>query len=71
MNPKIIDYYTKIVWGTPREFFCDKKDETVFKLLTGQKTLTAIKRRLIRELSGDVIFFREVLPPKFLRLPKS
>lgn len=58
-----IKYYVQNVYGVRREKFADKGQESIFVQLTGRKTLDSVSRELIRDLSGSLIEFEQVLPP--------
>lgn len=60
---KVIKYYVRELYGTKREFFIDKAESSVFQQLTGRKTLDSVSRELLRDISGGVIQFQQVLPP--------
>jgi hypothetical protein len=59
-----IKYYVQNVYGVRREKFADKGQESIFVQLTGRKTLDSVSRELIRDLSGSLIEFEQVLPPE-------
>ena len=60
-----IKYYVQNVYGVRREKFADKGQESIFVQLTGRKTLDSVSRELIRDLSGSLIEFEQVLPPEW------
>lgn len=57
---KIIEYYVREVYGTPREYI---KDETLARqvsILVGTKTINAEVRGLLQTISGGAIQFKQV-----------
>lgn len=61
---KVIEYYSKEVYGNSLEYVVNKDDAHIIRQLTGKKTISGIERELIRDLTGSFIEFKEVLPPK-------
>lgn len=61
---KTIQFYSREVYGNRLEYISDKADAGILTKLTGKKTISGIERELIRDLTGGLIQFEEVLPPK-------
>ena len=61
---KVIEYYSKEVYGNSLEYVVKEDDAHIIRQLTGKKTISEIERELIRDLTGSFIEFKEVLPPK-------
>ena len=61
---KTIEYYSKEVYGNRLEYVINKEDAQIIRQLTGKKTISEIERELIRDLTGNSVEFKEVLPPK-------
>ena len=61
---KVIEFYSKDVYGNRLEYVINKDDAQIIRQLTGKKTISEIERELIRDLTGSFIEFKEVLPPK-------
>ena len=61
---KVIEFYSKDVYGNRLEYVLNKNDADIIRQLTGKKTISEIERELIRDLTGSFIEFKEVLPPK-------
>ena len=61
---KVIEYYSKEVYGNSLEYVVNKDDADIIRQLTGKKTISGVERELIRDLTGSFIEFKEVLPPK-------
>jgi len=54
---RIINYYTKNIYGKELEYIKDIKEAQIIKQLTGNKTITSRERMLIQELSNNYIKF--------------
>ena len=61
---KTIEFYSKDVYGNRLEYVANKADADIIRKLTGKKTITGIERELIRDLTGSLVDFKEVLAPK-------
>jgi len=61
---KTILFYSREVYGNVLEYVLDKGDADIIKQLTGKKTITGIERELIRDLTGGLVEFKEVLRQK-------
>ena len=61
---KIIEYYSKEVYGNSLEYVVNKDDADIIRQLTGKKTISGTERELIRDLSGGFIEFNQVFAPK-------
>ena len=61
---KVIEFYSKDVYGNRLEYVLNKNDADIIRQLTGKKTISEIERELIRDLTGSLIQFKEVLAPK-------
>ena len=61
---KVIEFYSKEVYGNRLEYVINKDDAQIIRQLTGKKTISGVERELIRDLTGSFIEFKEVLPPK-------
>jgi hypothetical protein len=61
---KVIEYYSKEVYGNSLEYVVNRDDAYIIQQLTGKKTISGIERELIRDLTGSFIQFKEVLAPK-------
>ena len=61
---KTIEFYSREVYGNRLEYVVNKADANIIQKLTGKKTITGIERELIRDLTGSLVDFREVLAPK-------
>ena len=61
---KVIEYYSKEVYGNSLEYVVNKDDADIIRQLTGKKTISGIERELIRDLSGGFIEFKQVFAPK-------
>lgn len=62
---KIIKFYRTRQYGTDREFIhpaCEA-DAGIIRQLTGQRTIDGRIRELIRDLTGGLIAFEEVVAP--------
>ena len=60
---KTIEFYNREIYGTAREYLANEGDAKVFLQLTGKKTITSVERELIRDLSGGLVNFKQILPP--------
>lgn len=65
LNPKIIKYYRKSIYGTIHEMIHPDCAADAFdiKQLTNQKTINPLIRNSITRLSNDTIQFQEVIAP--------
>jgi len=61
---KTIEFYFREVYGNRLEYVVNKADADIIRKLTGKKTITGIERELIRDLTGSLVDFKEVLAPK-------
>lgn len=61
---KVIEFYSKDVYGNRLEYVLNKSDADIIRKLTGKKTISGIERELIRDLTGSLVDFKEVLAPK-------
>jgi hypothetical protein len=61
---KVIEFYSKDVYGNRLEYVVNKADADIIRQLTGKKTISGIERELIRDLTGSLVDFKEVLAPK-------
>ena len=61
---KTIEFYSREVYGNRLEYVVNKADANIIRKLTGKKTITGIERELIRDLTGSLVDFKEVLAPK-------
>ena len=61
---KVIEFYSKDVYGNRLEYVLNKNDADIIRQLTGKKTISEIERELIRDLTGSFIEFKEVLAPR-------
>ena len=61
---KTILFYSREVYGNVLEYVLDKGDADIIRQLTGKKTITGIERELIRDLTGGLVEFKEVLRQK-------
>jgi hypothetical protein len=62
---KQIKYYRTVQYGLTREFVhpdCQGDRDILFRL-TGQRTISGVTRELIRDLTGGMVNFIEVLAP--------
>lgn len=60
---KTIEYYVQKVYGNPLEYVSNKGDADVIRQLTGKLTINPQIRELIRDLSGGLVEFKQILPP--------
>jgi hypothetical protein len=60
---KTIEFYNREVYGTTREYLANENDAKIILQLTGKKTVTSVERELIRDLSGGLVDFKQILPP--------
>lgn len=60
---KTIEFYNREVYGNLREYVANEGDANIIYRLTGKKTITSVERELIRDLSGGLIHFKQILPP--------
>ena len=61
---KTIEFYSREVYGNRLEYVVNKADANIIQKLTRKKTITGIERELIRDLTGSLVDFKEVLAPK-------
>lgn len=61
---KVIEFYSKEVYGNRLEYVINNDDAYIISRLTGKKTISEIERELIRDLTGSFIEFKEVLAPR-------
>ena len=61
---KVIEYYSKEVYGNSLEYVVNEDDAHIIRQLTGKKTISGTERELIRDLSGSFIEFKQVFAPK-------
>jgi hypothetical protein len=61
---KVIEFYSKDVYGNRLEYVVNKADADIIRQLTGKKTISGVERELIRDLTGSLVDFKEVLAPK-------
>jgi hypothetical protein len=61
---KTILFYSREVYGNVLEYVLDKGDADIISQLTGKKTITGVERELIRDLTGGLVEFKEVLRQK-------
>ena len=57
---KVIEFYSKDVYGNRLEYVINKDDAQIIRQLTGKKTISGVERELIRDLTGSFIEFKEV-----------
>lgn len=60
---KKIQYYTKNVYGNQLEYVVEPGDAKIMAQLTGKKTVTGVERELLRDLSGGLIQWEQVIEP--------
>lgn len=60
---KTIEYYVREVYGNPLEYVKSEGDADVIRQLTGKRTVNPRIRELIRDLSGGLVEFKQILPP--------
>ncbi len=63
MKTKIVQFYSKNVYGRPLEFVIDPETAAQIASLTGRKTVTAGERQMITALADGSIVFEQVLEP--------
>jgi len=61
---KIIEFYSKDVYGNRLQYVANQADADIIRQLIKKKTITAEERELIRDLTGSLVEFKEVLAPK-------
>jgi hypothetical protein len=61
---KTIQFYSRDVYGNRLEYISNKADADILRRLTGKKTISGVERELIRDLTGGLVTFEEVLAPK-------
>lgn len=60
---KTIQYYRKNVYGQTCEYIANKGDAEIVRRLTGAKTINGVTRELIRDLTGGLVGFQEIIAP--------
>ena len=58
---KTIEYYIREIYGVKLCYIKDPKDAKLVMELTGKKTINARTREVIRDLSGNMIQFQQVM----------
>jgi hypothetical protein len=61
---KVIEFYSKTIYGNSLEYVVNKGDAEIISKLTGKRTISSVERELIRDLTGSLVEFKEVLAPK-------
>ena len=61
---KTIQFYSRDVYGNRLEYISNKADADILRRLTGKKTISGVERELIRDLTGGLVTFEQVLAPK-------
>lgn len=61
---KTILFYSREVYGNPLEYIVNEADANIVRQLTGKKTISGRERELIRDLTGNLVDFKEVFAPK-------
>lgn len=61
---KTILFYSREVYGNSLEYIVNEKDADIVRQLTGKKTISGRERELIRDLTGNLVDFKEVFAPK-------
>ena len=61
---KVIRFYTKTIYGNPLDYVLEKGDAEIISKLIGKRTISSVERELIRDLSGGLVEFKEVLAPR-------
>ena len=61
---KTILFYSREVYGNALEYVVNEADANIIRQLTGKKTITGVERELIRDLTGGLVEFKEVLRQK-------
>ncbi len=63
---KVIKYYSVSQYGNLREFVHpdNSPDAKILSQLTGQRTINSVVRELVRDLTGGMVSFEEVMAPK-------
>jgi hypothetical protein len=61
---KVIEFYSKTIYGNSLEYVANKGDAEIISKLTGKRTISSVERELIRDLTGSLVEFKEVLAPK-------
>jgi hypothetical protein len=62
-NLKVIKYYRRRNYGAEHEYVADRGDALILQRLTGQKTINGVIRELVRDLTGGLVGFEEVIAP--------
>jgi hypothetical protein len=60
---KVIEFYIKDVYGKPLGYIKNPADAAIVQQLTGKKTIDPTQRELLRDLSGGLIQFQQVMFP--------
>jgi hypothetical protein len=60
---KIIQYYTREVYGNKLEYVRDVSEAKIIQQLTGKKTITSVERELLHDLSGGAVRFEQCFAP--------
>jgi hypothetical protein len=61
---KTILFYSREVYGNSLEYIVNEADADIVRQLTGKKTISSKERELIRDLTGNLVDFKEVFAPK-------
>lgn len=61
---KIIEYYVTSNYCNRAEYIVNLGDAKIIAQLTGKKTINSVVRELIRDLTGGMVTFEEVLQPR-------
>jgi hypothetical protein len=61
---KTILFYSREVYGNSLEYIVNEADANIVRQLTGKKTISSKERELIRDLTGNLVDFKEVFAPK-------
>lgn len=61
---KTILFYSREVYGNVLEYVVNEADANIIRQLTGKKTITGVERELIRDLTGGLVEFKEVMRQK-------
>jgi len=60
---KVIEFYSKDVYGNRLEYVANKDDAKIIQQLTGKKTIDGRVRELIRDLTGGSVSFTLIPQP--------
>lgn len=63
MSKKTIQFYTKSVYGNSLDYIINAGDAKILAQLTGRKTITNVERELVRDLTGGLVSFEQVIEP--------